>query len=200
MRDFLILFLPIYAILFFGLVFVWRTWKTWRLTGINPYRLMHNPGPEVVISRYFRLMPLLSLGVGCVYIVSIPAYEYLAPLKWLEFTWLAALGVVLMTLALLIAMIAQSQMGASWRIGVDYEHETALVERGLFRYSRNPIFLAVMLSVVGFFLALPNAVTLLIVMLDLILIEVQVRLEEERLSELHGDSYSDYCRRVRRWL
>lgn len=200
MREFLAVFLPVYAVLFFGLVFVWRTWRTWKITGINPYRLMNNPGAEVVISRYFRLMPLLSLGVGCIYLMNSEAYEFLAPFTWLERSALVMLGVALMSIALVLAVIAQSQMGTSWRIGVDYEHETALVEKGLFTISRNPIFVAIMLSVIGFFLALPNAITLLIVMLDLILIEVQIRLEEDRLAQLHGQSYIEYCQRVRRWV
>ncbi|MFK7975207.1 MAG: isoprenylcysteine carboxylmethyltransferase family protein [Halioglobus sp.] len=199
MRDFLTLFLPVYAVVFFGLVFVWRTWRAWKQTGINPYRLMNNPGPEVIIGRYFRLLPLLSLGVGAAYILSPWAYAQLAPFVWLDQLWLKVMGVLLMCLALVVAVVAQAQMGASWRIGVDYDHETSLVNHGLFQYSRNPIFCAIMLSVLGFFLALPNAITLLIVMLDLILIEVQIRLEEDRLTQLHGDTYINYCARVRRW-
>lgn len=200
MHDFLILFLPTYAIVFFGLVFVWRTWRAWKLTGINPYRLLNNPGPERVVSRYFRILPLLSVGVGCAYFFDGSVYSLLAPFEWLEQAWLVMLGVILMVIALLIAVVAQGQMGASWRIGVDHENSTELVNRGLFQYSRNPIFCAIMLSVLGFFLVLPNAITLLIVMLDLLLIEVQIRLEEDRMAALHGDTYAAYCGRVRRWI
>lgn len=200
MSDFMTLFLAVYFVLFFGLVFVWRTWRAWKQTGINPYRLLHNPGAEAVIGRYFKLLPLLSLLVGVLYIRGEQAYAYLAPFQWLEYEWLAIAGVVLMVIALLLILIAQSQMGESWRIGVDYENTTEMVSRGLFNYSRNPIFAGIVLSVVGFFLALPNAVTLLIVMLDVLLVEVQVRLEEERLAQLHGQSYADYCSRVRRWI
>jgi protein-S-isoprenylcysteine O-methyltransferase Ste14 len=32
-------------------------------------------------------------------------------------------------------------MGNSWRIGIDEEKDSALVESGVFRRSRNPIFL-----------------------------------------------------------
>ena len=91
-------------------------------------------------------------------------------------------------------------MGKSWRIGVDYENPTEFVERGLFRHSRNPIFAGIMLSVIGFFLLLPNALTLLIMMLDLALIQVQIRLEEEHLGNAHGEDYLRYCERVRRWV
>jgi protein-S-isoprenylcysteine O-methyltransferase Ste14 len=33
------------------------------------------------------------------------------------------------------------QMGDSWRIGIDQEQKTSLVRHGVFKLSRNPIFL-----------------------------------------------------------
>ena len=200
MREALTIFLPTYFLLFFGFAFVWRTWKTYKLTGVNPYRLMSNPGAEEITSRYFRLLPFLSLLVMVVYLLPAQYYDYLAPIHWLQTTLLQTVGVALMSLALIIIVVAQGQMGESWRIGVDYDHQTEFVQRGLFKYSRNPIFLGVMLSVIGFFLVLPNAVTLVIVVLDLALIQVQIRLEEQHLRSEYGDLYKQYCDEVRRWL
>ena len=200
MREMLTLFLPIYFLLFFGFAFVWRTWKTYRLTGVNPYRLLGNPGPEQITSRYFRLLPILSLLVMVVYLLPEQYYEYLAPLRWLHGEFLQKLGIAMMSVALVIIVIAQGQMGESWRIGVDYDHRTEFVQQGLFKYSRNPIFAGIMLSVVGYFLVLPNAVTLLIMMLDLALIQVQIQLEEQHLAAEHGEVYKRYCNDVRRWV
>lgn len=39
-----------------------------------------------------------------------------------------------------------------------------------------------------------------IFILDLVLIAIQVRLEEEYLLESHGDDYANYQGRVLRWL
>ena len=200
MRDVLTIFLPFYFLLFFGFAFLWRTWKTYKLTGVNPYRLMSNPGPEEITSRYFRLLPLLSLLVMVIYLLPGEYYEYIAPMQWMHSLPLQIMGISLMCIALVIIVVAQGQMGDSWRIGVDYDHSTEFVQRGLFKYSRNPIFAGVMLSVIGFFLLLPNAVTLLIMMLDLALIQVQIRLEEQHLSAEHGDLYKRYCDEVRRWF
>lgn len=200
MRETITLFLPMYFLLFFGFAFLWRTWKTYRLTAVNPYRLPGNPGPEEVTSRYFRLLPLLSLVVMVLYLLPGQYYEYLAPFHWLYSTVLQKLGIVMMSAALVIILVAQGQMGRSWRIGVDYDHRTEFVQQGLFRYSRNPIFAGIMLSVIGYFLLLPNAVTLLIMMLDLALIQVQIRLEEQHLAAEHGAVYKRYCDDVRRWV
>jgi len=199
MRDFLSIFLPLYFILFIGFAFLWRTWVTYRKTGINPYRLLGNPGVEQITSRYFRLLPFASLAVVVAYLVP-GWYAFLGPLAWLEHTMLQLLGVALMSAALVVILVAQGQMGESWRIGVDYQTPTAFVQRGLFGRSRNPIFLGIVLSVLGMFLALPNALTLLILMLDLSLIQVQIRVEEDFLAREHGEQYTQYCAAVRRWL
>ncbi|MCR9105984.1 MAG: DUF1295 domain-containing protein [Gammaproteobacteria bacterium] len=200
MREFLVVFLPLYFLCFFGAAFLWRSWRTWKVTGINPYTLLKNPGVEQVTNTYFRLLPLLSLAVMVVYLLPPSYYELLGPLRWLEHAPLQFVGITFMCVALVIIIVAQGQMGNSWRIGVDYDNPTAFVQHGLFRYSRNPIFLGIMLSVSGLFLLLPNGLTLLIMMLDLALIQVQIRLEEEHLAAQHGDTYARYCATVRRWF
>jgi protein-S-isoprenylcysteine O-methyltransferase Ste14 len=97
-------------------------------------------------------------------------------------------------------VVAQAQMGESWRIGIDEERRTPLVRKGVFGLCRNPIFLGMMLTLLGLFLVTPNAVTLLVLTLGVVLIQIQVRLEEEFLSKTHGEHYAEYRRHVRRWL
>lgn len=70
----------------------------------------------------------------------------------------------------------------------------------VFGISRNPIFVGMMLTLLGLFLTLPNALTLLAFVLGVILIGVQVRLEEEYLAQIHPEAYLEYRQRVRRWL
>ena len=52
-------------------------------------------------------------------------------------------------------------VGESWRIGIDEKHQTALVKTGVFGFSRNPIFLGMMITLAGVFLVIPNVLTLL---------------------------------------
>lgn len=90
-------------------------------------------------------------------------------------------------------------MGTSWRVP-GAQHETALVTSGIYRYSRNPIYLGMRGTALGFFLMLPNALTFGTWLLGESLLHIQVRLEEEHLGATHGEAYAEYCRRVRRWL
>ena len=143
--------------------------------------------------------------MGCVIVVILyiffsEGYKILAPIEWLNHPALIWIGVGLLIIALLWILLAQSNMGRSWRIGVDQDVKTDLVQNGLFAISRNPIFLGMRIMLIGFFLVLPNAVTFAIWLLGDSLMQIQVRLEEAHLRQIHGDAYNAYARRVRRWL
>ena len=111
-----------------------------------------------------------------------------------------AAGLVSLVSALLIVIVAQAQMGASWRIGVDRQRKTELVTRGLFRLSRHPIYLGVHLYILGLFLCLPGILTLLVVVVGHFVVQLQARVEEAHLKSLHGATYDRYAAKVRRWL
>lgn len=96
--------------------------------------------------------------------------------------------------------LAQSQMGRSWRLGVDPESRTQLVEKGLFSVSRNPIYVGVMAALFAIFLGTPNAVTSAVLVSGFVLIRMQIALEEEFLTSTMGEGYLAYCKRVRRWI
>ena len=91
-------------------------------------------------------------------------------------------------------------MGTSWRIGIDKENRTELVGKGIFTVSRNPIFLGMRVGLLAIFLIIPSAITLLALVLGDVLLQIQVRLEEEHLRNLHGEAYENYRGQVRRWI
>jgi protein-S-isoprenylcysteine O-methyltransferase Ste14 len=78
---------------------------------------------------------------------------------------------------------------------------TALVTGGPFRYSRNPLYVSVLVGLAGIAL-LANAgwVLVLLVPAALVLHFGVVRREERYLEAKFGDAYRDYRARVRRWL
>ena len=57
-----------------------------------------------------------------------------------------------------------------------------------------------LLTLLGLFLTLPNALTLLAFVLGVVLTGAQVRLEEVYLAQLHPEAYREYRQRVWRWL
>ena len=182
------------------MAFVWRSYIVWKHTGINPVTFKGSDTAHDFIGRVFKLVFVVVVLVVFVYSASPVAYTYTLPIQWLENRWLSSTGVLLLLLSLVWTSIAQSQMGEAWRIGIDTQHRTPLVQKGLFGISRNPIFLGMILTLLGLFLTLPNALTLLASVLGVVLIGVQVRLEEEYLAPVHPEAYREYQERVRRWL
>ena len=76
-----------------------------------------------------------------------------------------------------------------------------LVTSGIYRYSRNPMYLGVLMTLMGeavFFRSYHLGIYLLI--MALIFNFFILLVEEPRLHEDFGDEYSHYCNRVRRWL
>lgn len=193
-------FLPIYLVAYVFAAFIWRSYVVWKKTGINPVVFKGSDDAHDFIGRIFKLFFAVVIAAVVVYSFFPGAYPYLMRIPWLERPWIRFAGVVLLIASLAWTILAQARMGESWRIGIDNEHKTPLVQTGLFRISRNPIFVGIMVTLLGFFLVIPNAITLLIFVLGVILINIQVRLEEEYLKTTHGDEYIRYTQLVRRWI
>ena len=200
MVEFLKIFLPIYATIFFFAVFLLRTAIVWQKIGINAFVLLKQGGTYGVIGVYFKLLPLASFLAVVSYSFFPSMYDFLAPFHWLENQLIVFVGIFFLIISLFWIWVAQTQMGNSWRIGIDEQRKTELITTGMFSISRNPIFLGMKVNLLGFFLVIPNAVTLTVVVTGFALIDIQVRLEEQHLLNLNDDSYQNYYKKVRRWL
>ena len=110
-------------------------------------------------------------------------------------------GLAIFALGLAGVLVGQAQMGASWRIGTDPRQRTELVTRGLFAVVRNPIYTALVPTLLGLALLVPSAVALASVVLFLAVVEVETRvIEEPHLLRVHGDDYLRYAARVGRFV
>ncbi len=200
METALKIFLPLYFLAWFALAFALRSYLTWKRTGRNPYRLGNTDNAHDFVGVLFRLTMIACAGVVLIHSWSSDLYRFLVPIAWLQHPTLVVIGFALLLVSFVWILVAQQQMGDSWRIGIDHELKTLLVRKGVFKFSRNPIFLGMRANLLGLFLILPNAVTLTVLALGDALMQIQVRLEEEYLSRMHGEEYEQYRRQTRRWL
>ena len=192
--------LPIYLALFFGLAMFWRSYVAWKRTGINPYALGNGDTEHDFVGKLFRFTLLATALIVLAFSLSESLYNLLMPIPWLNSFLLIGIGLALLASALIWVLIAQIQMGDSWRIGIDEKTNSPLVQHGLFGVSRNPIFLGMLVMLVGLLLAIPTAATLIVTLLGFALIHIQVRLEEPFLLDKYGEAYRVYQKHVRRWL
>ncbi len=100
-----------------------------------------------------------------------------------------------------LTLVAQGQMGASWRIGVDPAERTALVDHGLYRSVRNPIFTGMLAFAAGEALLVPTRTAAAGAALLTAAVEYQVRrVEEPVLLAAHGDAYRSWAATAGRFV
>jgi len=78
---------------------------------------------------------------------------------------------------------------------------TVLVTDGWFRYSRNPIYVGMVVVLLAAALGLRAWVPLVVIPIFVAVIRLRfIRMEEGFLAQKFGESYRQYCSRVRRWI
>ncbi len=113
---------------------------------------------------------------------------------------IAWVGVLFCLAGLLLMLWSLISFGQSFRVGIDTEHPDKLITKGVFAFSRNPIYTAFAFILVGQFLIFPNWILLVYLIAGFWLFNRQVLREEDYLKEHYGKEYLEYCQRVRRYL
>src|SRR3989344_2493318 len=71
---------------------------------------------------------------------------------------MSILGVLSLLAGVFVMALAQYQMGTDWRMGNDEKGNIHLVKKGIFKRSRNPIYLSIMLLSLGVVILLNNVI------------------------------------------
>lgn len=72
--------------------------------------------------------------------------------------------------------------------------------RGLYRFSRHPMYISGFIMFIGLGIACASWLFLLLSIISMILTIIFVHYEERLLLDIYGDSYSDYMERTPRWI
>jgi len=127
--------------------------------------------------------------------------DVLEPIAALDGAVGHAIGLVLAVGGILLTFGAQLAMGDAWRIGVDPEERTELVTGGPFKLVRNPIYSAMIPTVLGLVLLVPSPLSIAAIVALIVGLELQVRrVEEPHLQRTHGQAYAEYASRVGRFI
>ena len=78
---------------------------------------------------------------------------------------------------------------------------THLVTTGLYRYSRNPMYMGMLVMLVGWWVWLGSVTPILLLpAFIIILTKMQIEPEEQALEAHFGEQYLAYKRQVSRWF
>jgi protein-S-isoprenylcysteine O-methyltransferase Ste14 len=134
-------------------------------------------------------------------IVAMVVIDWLVPAeRLLSWPWRIA-GALPVAGGLVLASVAERQFRRAGTAVRPFEPSSVLVTGGVFRFSRNPMYVGLVLALLGIGIGLGSAAPFVVVPVFVWLIAAIFVLPEERMmTEQFGDEYEAYRRRVRRWL
>ena len=148
-----------------------------------------------------RVVPAPIVVVGC-FVAGWLAHR-LRPIRFLPDlgVWATVAGAAIVVLALAVGLAGVREFHRHGTPTSPFQRVTTLVTSGVFRFTRNPMYLGFVLLAVGVAVAFDSAAFLVAAVVLAALLEVAViRPEERSLAEQYGPAFEDYRRRTRRWI
>lgn len=113
---------------------------------------------------------------------------------------ISTLGFVFILVGLWLVASANSALLKNQTSIHPYTNPTVLITSGVFKRSRNPIYLGMINLLVGIEIILGSWVSFLFPILLFTFLHFLIVKEEDRLKKLFGEPYTSYKKEVRRWL
>jgi protein-S-isoprenylcysteine O-methyltransferase Ste14 len=188
------------VVLFIAIAFGWRPWLQRRRYGTSGLLLFRSQERTQTIRDSLAIVWLVLL-VGQALAVALWPEWLPSRALWAGLTGdiLRTAGVVLLFGGLLLLVTAQLDLGASWRIGIEEGAKPGLVTGGLYRFCRNPIYLAFAIVMLGYAMLLPTLLSLIMLIATYVGFRQQTLREEEYLIRTYGEPYRSYTGRVGRF-
>jgi len=112
-----------------------------------------------------------------------------------------AAGAVLLAAGVALGVAATRTLVRGGTTPVPHRPTSVLVSSGIFRITRNPIYLSMAVLILGIAVLARSGWHLVMLALFVLVIDrTQIRREERYLAGRFGDAYREYARRVRRWV
>lgn len=143
--------------------------------------------------------PLIMLLVGLIMWVLSKMFPALTVI-WLQST-VAAAATALLGIVISLAGIVTFKQAHTTIDPKQPAQTSTLISSGVYRYSRNPMYLGVLLVLLGWAIYLGNLLSILGALIFVAYItRFQIIPEERLLREKFGDEFQFYKNKVRRWL
>ncbi|NND68094.1 MAG: isoprenylcysteine carboxylmethyltransferase family protein [Halioglobus sp.] len=138
----------------------------------------------------------LLLGIITVFCLN----EFLPGYRFTSFAG-QVIGGVIILVGLVLLVIANGLFTQAGTNVIPFREATALVTTGIYRLTRNPMYLGMLSVLLGCAITVGAVTALAVPVVFAAIIQSRFILHEEAmLREVFGSEYEDYCARVRRWL
>lgn len=164
---------------------------------VHAGKTLSAPWWNYTLFRFFRV----AIWIVCVFRCFIPSIDTAIGYFNALTLWPVLLtGILMITGSFMFVVQVHMSCKDNWRSGIDPNGPNNLKTDGLYRYSRNPMFLGIGLAQLGFFLCLPSVFSLICLAIGWYTLYGQTVAEEKYLSQRFKDDYLTYTQAVRRWV
>ena len=145
-----------------------------------------------------KILPTTYLLISIVLMVAL---HFLIPLvQVIPVPW-NILGIVPIVTGVALNLIAGSAFRKVRTTVKPFEESSSLVTNGVFRFSRNPMYLGFMLILLGIAIVLGSLTAFAIIpVLAILMDRVFIQVEERMLEVKFGQAWLEYKAKVRRWI
>ena len=111
------------------------------------------------------------------------------------------LGILILVIGISLVYISLRKLSKMKTTFIPDGKPEKLVKDGPFRFSRNPIYLGMLLILVGVSISLQSFSSLMIsIIFGLIINFTWIKHEERKLEDIFDSEWEEYSKRTRRWL
>ena len=145
-----------------------------------------------------KIMPPTWLLVA---MIAMLALHFLLPLAWIIPPFWNLTGLILIASGLILNLSADKAFHQVQTTVKPFEESSNLVTNGVFRISRNPMYLGFVLILTGVAIFLRTLSLYFVIFAFVVILDkIYVRVEERMLAEKFGSSWKHYQSVTRRWL
>jgi protein-S-isoprenylcysteine O-methyltransferase Ste14 len=148
-----------------------------------------SPSPEKAMAGISRVEKIILYGSKVMFLPAL-IYSIFLPLELGTMWFYIGLPITL------IGLIAGVMVLVNWATTPPDQPVT----RGLYRYSRHPMYVAAFIMYVGLGIACASWVLLLFAVIFTVVSFVYANAEEKLTLEMYGDSYREYINRTSRYI
>jgi protein-S-isoprenylcysteine O-methyltransferase Ste14 len=117
------------------------------------------------------------------------------------FPFVSYFGFLLFFLGMVLRVVAILTLKRQWSVVVGISDVHKLVETGIYKFIRHPVYAAVLLELLGFGLAVSNWISILVLLIpNMASLSYRIFLEEKALERHFGNDYIEYERRTKRLI
>jgi protein-S-isoprenylcysteine O-methyltransferase Ste14 len=134
-------------------------------------------------------------------IIAMLVLNFVFPVsRVIRFPW-NLLGIVPLAIGIIVNLVADKAFKKTDTTVKPFEDSTTLITTGVFRISRHPMYVGMVLILIGIAVLMGSLTPYSVIFVFVVLMEIVfIRVEERMLEEKFGGAWSAYKGKVRRWI